>query len=151
MLSIPASTHHEQIGICTARLKSGDAIPICAHRTVSDFDNIAVSLLAMNTHPAHTDYSYAKHSQFGKPLVVSPFLLSSLVAFVTNELRDVTITGYEIHDLAFGKPIHPGDTITAEAMVEEAGAAQLVCAVTGRKSDGEKFASFRLLLDIKAV
>ena len=151
MLSIPAATHHEQIGICTARLKSGDAIPISAHRTVSDFDNIAVSLLAMNTQPAHTDYAYAKQSQFGKPLVVSPFLLSSLVAFVTNELRDVTITGYEIHDLAFGKPIHPGDTITAEAMVEEAGAAQLVCAVTGRKSDGEKFASFRLLLDIKAV
>jgi len=151
MSNAPPATHHEQIGLCTARLKAGDAIPVSAHRTVSDFDNIAVSLLAMNTHPAHTDYTYAKQSQFGKPLVVSPFLLSSLVAFVTNELRDVTIDGYEIHDLAFGKPIHPGETITAEATVEEAGAARLVCAVTGRKADGEEFARFRLLLDISAV
>jgi itaconyl-CoA hydratase len=142
----PAATHNERIGIFATRLKPGDAIPVSARRTVNDFDNIAVSLLAMNTHPAHTDYDYAKTSQFGKPLVVSPFLLSSLVAFVTNELREISIDGCEIHDLAFGKPIHPGDTITAEATVEEAAAARLVCAVTGRKASGEAFAKFRLIL-----
>jgi len=145
----PAPTHCEHIGIAVAQLKPGDAIPIHARRTVSDFDNIVLSLLAMNTHPAHTDYAYAQDSQFGKPLVVSPFLLSSLIAFVTNELRDVAITGYEIRALSFGIAVHPGDTITAAATVEEASADRLVLAVTGSKAPGNEFARFQLLLNIK--
>lgn len=151
MSSVPAATHHEQIGVCTTRLQPADAIPVTARRTVDDFDNIAASLLAMNTHPAHTDYVYAAHSPFGKPLVVSPFLLSSLVAFVTNQLRDVAITGCEVQNLAFGKPVHPGDSITAEATVEEASAGRLVCAVTGLTEGGVEFASFRLLLEFEAA
>src|SRR6478752_6661300 len=48
-------------------------------RTISEADNTWFALLTMNTHPIHFDAEYAKHSEFGKPLVVSTLTLSILV------------------------------------------------------------------------
>jgi len=40
-------------------------------RTINEADNSWFTLLTMNTHPLHFDHEYAKHSEFGKPLVNS--------------------------------------------------------------------------------
>ena len=146
----PVPTHRERIGTPLADCRPGADLAISARRTVTDFDNVAASVLAMNTHPAHTDYAYAKATQFGKPLAVSPLLLSMLVALVTNELRDAPIAGIAIRDLTFEKSVHPGDTITAAARIEEVTANHLLIAVTGIKATGEKFARFLLELTLQA-
>ena len=39
-------------------------------RTVTMTDNIWFTTLTMNTHPIHFDAEYAKHTEFGKPLIV---------------------------------------------------------------------------------
>jgi len=142
----PDPTHCEHIGTALSDCRMGASLPITARRTVTDFDNVTASVLAMNTHPAHTDYVYAHSTKFGKPLVVSPFLLSSLVAFVTNELRDVPIVGFDIRDLTFEKSVHPGDTVSAKARFEDVSTQRLQLAVTGVKATGEEFAHFRLEL-----
>jgi len=144
---LPALTHAEQIGLSLTDLKVGAPLPIHFRRTVTDFDNVAVSVLAMNTHPVHSDYVYAKASHFGKPLVVSPFLLSILVGLVTNELRQVVIRGVEVTGLTFMHPVHPGDTIAAEAEVEVVEQEQLTFFVKGKKASGEQFAQFRLIVN----
>jgi acyl dehydratase len=147
---LPAATHRERIGAPLADLRAGDLLPATARRTVTDFDSVAVSVLAMNTHPLHTDYAYARSTPFGEPLVVSPFLLSTLVAFVANELREVEILALEITEVSFLRPVHPGDTITAEARVEEIAAHRMQFFVAGKTAGGEQFAQFRLALSVSA-
>lgn len=146
MTQVPEATHREKIGLRAASLCAGQTISHELRRTITDFDNIAAAVLAMNTHPAHTDYDFAGRSQFGKPLVVSPFLLSCLVAAVTNDLRELRVADVEIRDLSFGKPVHPGDTISAHSLVESIDSGRCVLAVTGAKADGTQFARFRLVL-----
>ena len=146
----PAPTHRERIGTPLIDCRPGANLTINARRTVTDFDNVTACVLAMNTHPTHTDYAYAEATQFGKPLVVSPLLLSMLVAFVTNELFDAPIAGFEIRDLTFDKAVHPGDTVTAKARFEEVSAQHLLIAVTGLRATGETFARFRLELKLRA-
>ena len=45
-------------------------------RTVTQNENIWFTLITMNTHPMHFDEEYAKHSEFGKCIVASPFTLA---------------------------------------------------------------------------
>jgi acyl dehydratase len=40
-------------------------------RTITATDNTWFTLLTMNQHPIHFDEEYAKHTEFGKPLVNS--------------------------------------------------------------------------------
>lgn len=148
---LPAATHWEQIGTRIGDLRVGDLLPARAGRTVTDFDNVAMCMLAMNSHPVHTDYAYAKSTPFGEPLVVSPFLLSTLVAFVTNELREVAIHALEITDVSFGRPVHPGSTISAEARVEEITPGRLRFQVAGKQANGEQFAQFRLAVSVRPL
>jgi itaconyl-CoA hydratase len=145
---LPTPTHREVIGLGTAALAVGAVIDHCMRRTITDFDNIAASLLVMNTHPVHSDYDFAERTRFKKPLVVSPFLLSCIVGAVTDDLRQLPLSGFNIRDLRFVKPVHPGDTIAARSVVESVEANEYVLAVTGLKADGAEFARFRLILTL---
>lgn len=151
LVTLPAITHSEQSGVSLADLRVGGAFLIRDRRTVTDFDNVAASVLAMNTHPVHSDYVYAEASRFGKPLVVSPFLLSILVGFVTNKLTNLVINNVEVTALTFVRPVHPGDTITAEATIEGVEQERLTFSVRGKKASGEEFAQFRLAIGIQLV
>ena len=148
---LPVATHCEHIGTRLVELRVGDLLPVKARRTVTDFDSVAMSVLAMNTHPLHTDYAYARSTPFGEPLVVSPFLLSTLVAFVANELREVEIDALEITEVSFERPVHPGDTITGEARVEEITPHRMRFLVAGKNASGEHFAQFRLAISVHPV
>jgi acyl dehydratase len=149
--TLPVATHCEHIGTPLLDLRVGDLLPVKARRTVTDFDSVAISTLAMNTHPLHTDYAYARSTPFVEPLVVSPFLLSTLVAFVANELREVEIHGLEVTEVSFGRPVHPGDTVTAEAQVEEIAPERMRFLVAGKNAAGEQFAQFRLAISVRPV
>jgi|SRR3990172_5487402 len=145
---LPKPTHREAIGVATNQLLAGATLDHSIRRTITDFDNVAACLLAMNTHPMHTDYDFAVQSRFEKPLVVSPFLLSCIVAAVTNDLRQLPIARIEIRSLSFIKPVHPGDTISARSVIESAEPTQYVFAVTGAKTNGTEFVRFRLLVKV---
>lgn len=150
MDSVPQPTHREVIGLQSTSLVVGQSLDHSIRRTISDFDNIAAALLAMNTHPAHTDYAFAANTQFGKPLVVSPFLLSCLVGAAMADLRALDVTDVEIEDLKFTKPVHPGDTIGARSRVTSLDTDRCALDITGMKADGSTFAEFRLLLRLQA-
>ena len=45
-------------------------------RTVTETDNIWLSLLSQNTAPVHFDRHYAAQTEFGRPLVDSTFTLA---------------------------------------------------------------------------
>jgi itaconyl-CoA hydratase len=62
-----------------------------AGRTLSEADNTWFTLLTMNTHPIHFDAEYARHSEFGRPVVVSTLTLAVLVGMSVSDTSQKAI------------------------------------------------------------
>lgn len=65
--------YRETFGRYFEDFKEGDIYEHRPGKTVSEHDNHLFTLMTMNTHPLHFDAEYAKHSEFGRNLVVSPY------------------------------------------------------------------------------
>ena len=68
--------YRESCGRYYEEFKIGDVYEHRPGRTITESDNTWFTLLTMNKHPLHFDLDYAKHSEFGKPLVNSAFTLA---------------------------------------------------------------------------
>jgi len=86
-------------------------------RTLTDTDNTWFALLTMNKHPIHCDAEYAKHSEFGKPLVVSTLTLSVLVGMSVSDTSQKAIANLGWEKITLPKPVFAGDTLYAESIV----------------------------------
>jgi acyl dehydratase len=86
-------------------------------RTLTETDNTWFALLTMNTHPIHFDAEYAKHSEFGKPLVVSTLTLSVLVGMSVSDTSQKAIANLGWDKIKLPKPVFAGDTLYAESTV----------------------------------
>ena len=90
-------------------------------RTVTETDNLLITVLTMNTQPLHLDAELAKQTEFGKILVNSMFTLSLVVGLsVADTTLGTTIGNLGFEKIEFPKPVFIGDTITAETRVLEA-------------------------------
>ena len=69
----------ESFGRYYEDFEPGDVYEHRPGRTISEADNTWFTLLTMNKHPLHFDKEYAKHSEFGQPIVNS-CLTPSIVA-----------------------------------------------------------------------
>jgi itaconyl-CoA hydratase len=107
----------EQYGLFYEEFKIGDIYEHWPGRTITETDNIWLSLLAMNQHPIHIDVEYAKNTEFGKLLV------SSLVTFsIVNGMTVNTLSANAIANLGWDKvrlphPVFVGDTLYAQSEV----------------------------------
>lgn len=86
-------------------------------RTISEADNTWFTLLTMNTHPIHFDAEYARHSEFGRPLVVSTLTLSLLVGMSVSDTSQKAIANLGWDKVRLPKPVFIGDTLYAESTV----------------------------------
>ena len=74
-------------------------------RTVSEADNTWFALLTMNQHPVHFDAEYAKHTEFGRPLVVSTLTLSILVGMSVSDTSQKAIANLGWTDIKLTHPV----------------------------------------------
>jgi itaconyl-CoA hydratase len=88
-------------------------------RTITDADNVWFTLLTMNTHPAHFDYEFAKKTEFGKPLVCSPFTVALMVGMSVSDVSQKAVANLGWQDIKLIHPLFPGDTLYAESEVVE--------------------------------
>ena len=89
-------------------------------RTITATDNTWFTLLTMNQHPIHFDEEYARHTEFGKPLVNSLFTLGVAVGLsVSDTTLGTTVGNLGFEKVEFPKPVFHGDTIYAETEVVE--------------------------------
>ena len=86
-------------------------------RTIGEADNTWFTLLTMNTHPIHFDAEYAKHTEFGRPLVVSTLTLSILVGMSVSDVSQKAIANLGWERITLPKPVFIGDTLYAESTV----------------------------------
>lgn len=86
-------------------------------RTITDADNVWFTLLTMNTHPAHFDYEFAKKTEFGKPLVCSPFTVALMVGMSVSDTSQKAVANLGWDEIRLTHPLFPGDTLYAESEV----------------------------------
>jgi acyl dehydratase len=118
-------------------------------RTVSAADNAWTTLVAVNTNPIHFDAHYSSQTEFGKPLVNSPFIL----ALVTGlSVADISRYGVNLgwDEVRMPAPVFEGDTIYAQTEVVSTRESKsrphmglVEVKTTGFKQDGTVIMTFR--------
>ena len=86
-------------------------------RTISEADNTWFTLLTMNQHPLHFDHEYAKHTEFGRPLVNSCLTLSIVAGMTVSDVSQKAIANLGWSDIKMTLPLFAGDTLYAESEV----------------------------------
>jgi itaconyl-CoA hydratase len=116
-VEVSEGRYRETFGRYLEDFTVGDVYEHRPGRTITDTDNVWFTLLTMNTHPVHFDYEYAKKTEFGKPLVCSPFTLALLVGMSVSDISQKAIANLGWNDIKLPHPVFPGDTLYAESEV----------------------------------
>ncbi len=107
----------ERFGRYFEEFAVGDTYEHRPGRTISESDNAWFALLTMNTHPIHFDAEYAKHTEFGRPLVVSTLTLSVLVGMSVSDISQKAVANLGWDKVRLPRPVFAGDTLYAESTV----------------------------------
>lgn len=118
-------------------------------RTITETDNTWFTLLTMNTHPMHFDKEYAKHSEFGRCIVCSPFTVALMVGMSVTDVSQKAIANLGWTDIKLTAPLFVGDTLYAESEVLDKRESQsrpnagiVTVKTLGKKQDGTQVCVF---------
>ena len=109
--------YRESVGRFYEDFAVGDIYEHRPGRTITETENTWFTLLTMNKHPLHFDAEYAKHSEFGRCLVASPFTVSLIVGMSVSDVSQKAIANLGWTDIKLTHPVFAGDTLYAESEV----------------------------------
>jgi acyl dehydratase len=109
--------YRESFGRCYEDFNIGDIYEHRPGRTITETENTWFTLLTMNQHPLHFDAEYAKHSEFGRCIVASPFTVSLIVGMSVSDVSQKAIANLGWTDIKLSHPVFAGDTLYAESEV----------------------------------
>jgi itaconyl-CoA hydratase len=128
----------------------GDVYEHRPGKTVTEADNHLFTLLTLNQHPLHFDVEYARETEFGRNLIVSPYTLALLIGMSVSDISQKTIANLGMDEVRFTKPVFAGDTLYSESEVLEIresnsrpGQGIVTVRTLGRNQDGTVVCSFR--------
>jgi itaconyl-CoA hydratase len=94
----------------------GDVYRSRLGRTVTQTDNIWMSLLTNNTNQIHFNEHYASRSEFGRPLVNSAITIAIVAGLgVTDTSENGFALGWDA--IVLPNPLYEGDTVYSESEV----------------------------------
>lgn len=121
----------------------GDVYKHKVGRTITRTDNIWSTLLAQNVASIHFDAEYASRTEFGEPLVNSPFVLALVTGQSVNDLTFNVVANLGWDRVRMPNPVFEGDTIYSQSEIldkRDSGSRPHVGIVTARtvgyKQDG---------------
>jgi acyl dehydratase len=114
---VGARRYRESVGRAFEDFAVGDVYEHRPGRTISETDNTWFTLLTMNKHPLHFDQEYARHSEFGRCIVASPFTVALLAGMSVSDVSQKAIANLGWTDIKLTHPVYPGDTLYAESEV----------------------------------
>jgi itaconyl-CoA hydratase len=79
-------------------------------RTITEADNTWFTLLTMNQHPLHFDREYARHTEFGEPIVNSALTLAVVTGMSVSDVSQKAIANLGWTDIVMPAPVFNGDT-----------------------------------------
>lgn len=118
-VEIAPGRYRESYGRYLEEFAVGDVYEHRPGRSITETDNTWFTLLTMNQHPLHFDKEYAKHSEFGKPLVNSTMTLAVLCGMSVSDVSQKTIANLGWKEIRMSAPVFIGDTLYAESEVLE--------------------------------
>ncbi|WP_048645677.1 MaoC family dehydratase [Nitratireductor soli] len=95
----------------------GDVYEHFPGRTITEADNIQMSLLTMNQHPLHCDAAYAATTEFGRPLVNSGLSLAVVLGITVADVSGKAVANLGWKEINLTGPVFCGDTLRAESQV----------------------------------
>ena len=149
MKEVGPQRYRQSLGRYFEDFQIGDVYEHRPGRTITEADNSWFTLLTMNTHPLHFDAEYAKHSEFGKPLVNSTFTLAVVTGMTVSDTSQKAIANLGWDGIKLTGPVFVGDTIYAESEVLDKRESKsrpnqgiVTISTRGLKQDGSEFMSF---------
>ena len=98
----------------------GDHMAHSIRRTVTETDNLLISVLTHNPQPLHLDAEYARATEFGRILVNGIFTFGLMIGLSVSDTTEGTAIanlGYDA--VVMPHPVFIGDTLRAETRVVE--------------------------------
>ena len=96
----------------------GDVFRSHIGRTITQADNIWITLLTNNTNQIHFNEHYASFTEFGKPLVNSAITIAIVAGLgVTDTSENGFALGWD--EIKLPNPLFDGDTLYSESEVVE--------------------------------
>ncbi len=111
--------YRESYGRYFEDFKVGDIYEHRPGRTITEADNTWFTLLTMNQHPLHFDREYARHTEFGQPIVNSALTLAVVTGMSVSDVSQKAIANLGWTDISMPAPVFNGDTLYAESEVLE--------------------------------
>ena len=109
--------YRESFGRYFEDFVEGDIYEHRPGRTITETENTWFTLLTMNTHPMHFDAEYAKHSEFGRCIICSPFTVALMVGMSVTDVSQKAIANLGWSEIKLTFPLFAGDTLVAESEV----------------------------------
>ncbi|GAB2632886.1 MaoC/PaaZ C-terminal domain-containing protein [Prescottella soli] len=109
--------YRETSGLYYEDFVPGDVFEHRPGRTVTDTDNIWMTLLTMNTQPVHFDAAYAERTEWGRLLVDSTLTLAILTGMSVRTVSAKVVANLGWDKVRATAPVFGGDTLYAESRV----------------------------------
>lgn len=141
--------YREILGFYYEDFTVGDVFEHRPGRTVTEADNVIMSMLGMNMSPLHIDAAYCEQTQWGKPLISSLVTLCIVGGMTVRSTSGKAVANLGWEKIRLTHPVFAGDTIYAESRIlakrlseTRAGDGIITTETVGTKATGEVFLSF---------
>jgi itaconyl-CoA hydratase len=109
--------YRETNGLYYEDFETGDVFEHRPGRTITDVDNIWMTLLTMNVQQVHFDAAYAAQTEWKKLLVDSTFTLALLTGMSVRTFSAKVVANLGWNNVKATHPVFAGDTLYAESTV----------------------------------
>ena len=96
---------------------AGDVYEHPLGRTVTETDNVWMTLLTQNTAPIHFDAHYAAQTEFGRRLVDSTFTLALVTGQSVTDVSQNVMANLGWDEVRLPAPVFEGDTLYSQSEV----------------------------------
>lgn len=139
----------EVVGLCYEDLVVGMVIEHRPGRTVTEMDNVLMSMLGMNASPLHVDAAFCARTPWQRPLVSSLVTLTIVTGMTVRGTSGRALANLGWEAIRLTSPVFVGDTLYAESEItarrlsaSRPGEGIVSCRTTGTKAGGDVVLTF---------
>lgn len=137
-------------GTWLAAAHRGDRLRHARGRTITEQDNVLISLLTHNRNPVHVDAAHSAATDIGRRLVESVVTIGVAIGLSQPDVGSDGLVDVELRDVFHPAPVFAGDSLTADTEVVElpwAPDGRLVLRTRAHNQRGDRVLSFLRVLD----
>ncbi|MBT2505891.1 MaoC family dehydratase [Streptomyces sp. ISL-98] len=114
---IAEGRYREVVGFGYDELREGMVFEHRPGRTVTETDNVLMTMLGGNDAPIHTDAHYSSTTEWGRPLVCSSITLHIVGGMTVRSTSGLTVANLGFEEIRFPRPVFVGDTLYAQTEI----------------------------------